>query len=131
MMTSLDTGVLLFAATLSMGCPCDTIIFLNADPVGSRVYIKTLVPQESNEGHIVFPGQLDGKTGWCAYRRNHLYTRYGRLLYQLKAGPAAEEQDVLAEGQVAFLKVCPDQLVQRIMPSDVFFQELEVSLHIE
>src|SRR6185437_970605 len=64
-------------------------------------------------------GGYDGKTG------------HDGFLDQFEAGPAAEQEDVLVKGQVAFQEGVTDQLVEGVVTADVFFDDEEVALAVE
>ena len=56
------------------------------DALGPRVDIHRLVPQERDEGHPGFLGELHGEARRRGYRRDHRYAGEQRFLYELEAG---------------------------------------------
>jgi hypothetical protein len=88
--------------------------------MGARIDIKSLLSQKSYQGDTRFFRQLYGETGGRSYGCYYSYASHGSFLDELEAGPAAEQEDVSREGEPSLLQRMPDDLIQGIVPSDIF-----------
>ena len=101
------------------------------DPLGSGVDVEAFGPDEAEQGHAVLAGQLDGQARRRADGRQHRDAGDRRLLHQLEARPAADQQDGVVEGRAAGEERRADELVQGVVPADVLAHVEQPAVGVE
>ena len=79
----------------------------------------------------MLPRQLHRQARGRSDRRQHRNPRDRRLLHELEAGPPADEQNRIAQRRPPRQELRADQLIERIMPADVFADAVQMPCRIE
>src|SRR5262245_48205747 len=93
--------------------------FAQPDAGGAGVGVEVIGADEAEQGEPVLAGQLHGQAGGGADGGEDRDSRHRRLLHQLEAGPAADEQDPVVQWGAAGEELAADELVQGVVPADV------------
>ncbi len=89
--------------------------------------LKRSCADEAEHGQAVLPGQAHGQARRGAHGRQDGDAGHHRLLHQLEARPAADQQHGLGERRAAGEELAADQLVQGVVPADVLAQAQQVA----
>ena len=95
------------------------------DPVWPRVDVEAVAAQEAHQGHAQPLRGLHGEVARGGDGGEQRDARDGRLLDELEAGPARDQQHPVVERQLAGQQPAPDELVQGVVPADVLAQRDE------
>ncbi len=83
--------------------------------MGARINIKSLFPQKADQGDAGFFGHLDRPCRGWADSGYYFDIGHSSFLDELEASPAAEDQDMVGEGEQALLQGMSDQFVQGVV----------------
>ena len=84
------------------------------------VHVETRSAQETDDGLAEPLGGRDREARRRRHRAQHRDPGDRRLLHELEREPARHEQHLIAERQLALEQRVPDQLVERVVATDVF-----------
>src|SRR5438552_8888835 len=112
------------ARALGWSLSCATATLLPPDPLGRRVDVEPVVPQEANKRHPeAFRGR-DREARGSTDRGEDRDARRDRLLHDLIPSAAAHRQHRPQERQPAIEQSAPNDLVYGVVPADVLAKEL-------
>src|SRR5689334_25337612 len=100
------------------------------EAITARIAIESLRPNEAQQRHPRFPRQLDGETRWRADCRDDGNPSHQRLLNQLEAHPATDDEYSLMSGQDAGDELGADHFVERIVTPDVLAQHKQSCVEV-
>ena len=103
----------------------------NCDPLLAGVDDESLAAQKTYERQSEFTSELYGQARRRRYRCQQRNAGGERLLHDLEAAAAADEQHMSPEWQAAFQESPPDDLVHGIMSADVFAQDDQFAAGVE
>src|ERR1043166_2282307 len=106
-------------------------ILFGADPLIAGVNVEPLITNKSDECHSKFGRKLDRKTRRRSDGGENRNSRHQRLLHKLKTRAAAHKQYFVRQGQFAGEKFGSDDLVESIVTSDIFANDVELASYIE
>lgn len=92
------------------------------------VNIEPSVAHKPDQRHAVGVCELDGQARWCTDGGHYWDACHQGLLHQFKARPAADKQYSLRQRQSAVQKIASDDLVECVVPSDIFADNIEHSV---
>ena len=101
------------------------------DPAQVGVHIEASATNKPEQRHPALAGQIDRQARWCPDGGQHRNARECCLLHQLKTDPAAHQHDASGQRHAVRQKLRPDQLVQRVVPADIFAQGEQPAIAIE
>ena len=109
----------------------DKCSLLNDHPPAVTVYVEPLVAHKAQHRHAKALRRLNGKAARGTYSRQHPNPGGGRLLHQLEADPAADQQNVLMQWQPPGQQRRANYFVQGIVAAHVFAQQQQLALRRE
>ncbi len=95
------------------------------------VNIETVLFQEADQGYLAGLRHLDRQRRGRAHGGHHFDTGHRRLLQQLETRSATEEECIAFEWQGVALKRGPQQLVERIVTTNIFPEQFALSFPVE
>ncbi len=101
-----------------------------ADSLFPRIDHEPPPAQESNQRQPQFARQLHRKARRSRHRRHNRQPRDDGLLHDLETASSANQKNRLGERNPAFEKGPPDNLVDRVVTSDVLSRHQQFSLRI-
>ncbi len=102
-----------------------------ADTLAAAVDVEAAVADEAEECHAAVTGQAYGQAGRRPHRGEHGDAGERRLLHQLEARPAADEEHAAGERQFARDKEGADELVECVVPADVLAHGQKLATGVE
>ncbi len=93
--------------------------------MGAGVDVEPTVAEESDEGLAAFVGELDGETGRGGDGGDDGDTGGECLLHDFEGDTSGDEQDVGFQGQMTGDGHVPNDLVDRVVTSDVLAEDAE------
>ena len=93
---------------------------LGVDAFGMRVHVEVFVAEEPDHGLAEALGRGDREARRRRHRAQHRDTRNRSLLDELERQPAGHEQHLVREWKRPFEHRRTDQLVEGVVPADVF-----------
>jgi hypothetical protein len=98
---------------------------------GTGVDVEPVRPDEADHGQAVFPGQAHGEARRGPDRRQDRTARHHRLLHQLEAGSAADQEHAVRDGRGAGEEPGADQFVEGVVEADVPARAQELASRVE
>src|SRR5436190_22898092 len=102
-----------------------------ANPPSAGVDIEAIGPHEPEHRQAVFAGKAHSQARRCADGRQDRNASYGCLLHKLEAHATANQQHAFEERRATRQKGSADQLVQCVMPADIFAETEQIALGVE
>src|SRR5271165_3284734 len=103
----------------------------SSQPLGARIHIALRLAQKPDQREMRGHGEIDRQARGRADRGEYGYPRTQRLLDQLEARSAAQYDDLVRERQAAREQQLADELIEGVVPADIFRHTAQAPLEIE
>src|SRR2546422_10767464 len=101
------------------------------NPFGMGIKVHGLAAEKADEGLAALTGEFDGEAGWGGNGGDDGNPRGQCLLHNLERSSPADEQDVRVEGKPVFQKRIAEDLIDSIVPANIFAQDDKFALRIK
>src|SRR3954452_8341345 len=101
---------------------------LKHDPLRPCIDVELVTTQEANERHAEAFGEINSQTARRGNGAEHRHAGRRTFLGNLEAGAATHHHDLIVKWKLSLKERPADQLVDRVMASDILAQREELTL---